>query len=48
MSFEFKSIGIEHPTKLRDLWEHKDLSVAGGSYTADVPTHGVAFLRISK
>lgn len=48
MSFDFKTLGIEHPSKLRDLWEHKDLSLSGNSYTAEVPTHGVALVRVYK
>ena len=48
MSFDFKTIGIEHPSKLRDLWEHKDLSAQGDLYTTEVPTHGVALLRVYK
>ncbi|WP_343227576.1 glycoside hydrolase family 27 protein [Rhodanobacter sp. 7MK24] len=32
--------------KVRDLWTHKDLPAARGSFTADVPSHGVAMLRI--
>ena len=48
MSFDFKAVNIQHPSKLRDLWEHKDLSTEGDSYTTEVPTHGVALLRVYK
>lgn len=32
--------------KVRDLWMHKNLPGAHGSFTADVPSHGVAMLRM--
>jgi len=32
--------------KLRDLWAHKDLPSARGSFTAEVPSHGVVMLRM--
>ena len=32
--------------KVRDLWAHKDLPDARGSFTANVPSHGVAMLRM--
>jgi hypothetical protein len=28
------------------LWEHKDLGVVRGSYTAVVPAHGIVMLRL--
>jgi alpha-galactosidase len=31
---------------VRDLWEHKDLSSATGSFSASVPSHGVVLVRI--
>jgi alpha-galactosidase len=30
----------------RDLWTHKDVQLAGGAYTATVPSHGVLMLRV--
>lgn len=43
------------PSKARDLWAHNDIrldrskySFDGSGYTAVVPAHGVAFLRIAK
>jgi alpha-galactosidase len=42
---------IGYPTsvsaKARDLWEHKDLGSFRGSYTADVPSHGVVMVRVT-
>jgi len=48
MSFDLKKIGIEHPSKIRDLWEHKDVSAENGAYAADVPRFGVKFVRVYK
>jgi alpha-galactosidase len=48
LTVEFKSIGVPASAKVRDLWEHKDLGVMHDSYTAEVPKHGVAFIKISK
>jgi alpha-galactosidase len=42
------TIGFRGATKLRDLWEHKDLGTFTGTYSHDVPSHGVVFLRASK
>lgn len=40
-------LGFERISRLRDLWAHADLSVAGEPYSADVPSHGVVLLRIT-
>ena len=41
--------GLDASTKasVRDLWLHQDLGVKTGSITASVPSHGVAFYRIT-
>ena len=31
----------------QDLWKHEPVQVAGDTYTATVPSHGVVLLRIS-
>ena len=31
----------------RDLWEHKDVKFAAGSYAVTVPAHGVLMLKVS-
>jgi alpha-galactosidase len=41
-------LGGASSLKLRDLWEHKDLGEVQGSYTAEVPRHGVVLLMASK
>jgi alpha-galactosidase len=48
ITLDFKAIGAPASAKLRDLWERKDLGTKQKSYTADVPTHGVVFLKVSK
>jgi len=36
------------PARSRDLWLHNDVMLTGASYTAEVPSHGVALLRVRK
>jgi alpha-galactosidase len=43
-----KALGIDGPAKLHDLWQHKDLGTAQGTYSATVPRHGVVMLKVSK
>jgi alpha-galactosidase len=48
ITLDFKMLGSASFLKLRDLWELKDLGEVQGSYTADVPKHGVVMLTASK
>jgi alpha-galactosidase len=48
ITLNFKQIGAPASAKLRDLWERKDIGTRQSSYTADVPKHGVVFLKVSK
>ena len=48
ITLEFKTLGVNGPEKLRDLWDHKDLGSVQDSYTAEVPKHGVVMLRVSQ
>jgi alpha-galactosidase len=48
ITLDFKAIGAPSSVKLRDLWAHQDLGAKEKSYTADVPKHGVVFLKVSK
>jgi alpha-galactosidase len=48
ITLDLKNLGIDGQAKLRDLWLHKDVGVAEGSYTATVPKHGVMLLKVSK
>src|SRR5215469_8519278 len=45
---DWAQLGIGKAKRVRDLWAHKDLSGAETGYTATVPAHGVAMLRVSK
>jgi len=46
VTVHFKDIGLNRPVSIRDLWARKDLGSFNGSYTAQVPRHGAALLRI--
>jgi alpha-galactosidase len=48
IQLDLGAIGFEGATKLRDLWEHKELGTFTGTYSHDVLSHGVVFLRASK
>src|SRR6266446_3395615 len=48
MRLDFKSIGAPPSAKLRDLLDHKDLGTMQNSYSADVPSHGVVFVKVSQ
>lgn len=48
MTLDFRLIGAPSSVNLRDLLDHTDLGTAQDSYTAEVPTHGVALLKLSK
>jgi alpha-galactosidase len=48
IGFTWPEIGLpEHLSlKVRDLWEHQDKGTFDGSYSAQVPSHGVAMLTV--
>jgi alpha-galactosidase len=48
IALDFKAIGAPASAKLRDLWARKDLGGVQDSYTAEVPKHGVVFLKLSR
>jgi alpha-galactosidase len=48
MKAAWSDFGIGKAKKVRDLWAHKDLTAAAAGYTAQVPSHGVLLLRVSK
>jgi alpha-galactosidase len=48
MTAPFSLIGMNGALHVRDLWEHKDLGVVSDAYSAAVPEHGVAFVKLSK
>ncbi|HLK68690.1 MAG TPA: glycoside hydrolase family 27 protein [Bryobacteraceae bacterium] len=45
---KWSDIGVTGKHKLRDLWKHQDLGGAADVYSADVPSHGVAMIKIAK
>jgi alpha-galactosidase len=48
ISVKWEALGLkEKRLHARDLWKHADAQLAGDSYQAMVPAHGVVFLKIS-
>ena len=49
VAVKWADVGLSGPpTKARDLWAHSDVKMDGPQYTAMVPAHGVAMLRVAK
>jgi alpha-galactosidase len=46
ITVSFNDIGISGTATVRDLWAHQDLGEHTGSFTANVPSHGVVMLKI--
>ncbi len=46
MKVNFSDMGISGSASVRDLWAHKDLGTFTGSFSAEVPRHGVVLVRI--
>jgi len=44
----FSLIGISGAAKFRDLYEHRDIGIFTGGFTAYVEPHGVVMVRISQ
>ena len=44
----WSDIGISGEWKVRDLWEHSDKGKFNRQYTAEVPSHAAAMLKISR
>ncbi len=42
------AVHVSDTAKARDLWTHKDVAFAQGSYSETVPTHGVLMLRVTQ
>lgn len=43
----WSDVGLAGKQGVRDLWRQKDLGSFDGQFTADVPSHGVMFVRVS-
>jgi alpha-galactosidase len=48
VSVRWADLGISRKSRVRDLWEHKDIDVEWPEYSAMVPGHGVVMLRVSR
>jgi alpha-galactosidase len=46
ITVSFSDIGVSGTASVRDLWAHQDLGDFQDSYSVDVPSHGVAVLKI--
>jgi alpha-galactosidase len=47
VTLDWKQAGLSGKQALRDLWRQQDLGVFEGTYSADVPVHGVQLLKTS-
>jgi alpha-galactosidase len=47
MAVNFREIGVTRPATVRDLWSHSQVGSSATSYSALVPPHGVAMIRVS-
>lgn len=43
---KFSEIGLPEDALVRDLWERKNLGKFQGSFSVDVPEHGLVLVRI--
>ena len=43
----FKDLGVGESARVRDLWARQDLGVFKGSFTAEVPKHGVVMIKVT-
>ncbi len=39
-------LSFQNPRRVRDLWRQRNLSLTRGEVSADIPAHGVAFMRL--
>jgi len=46
MTVAWKTLGLEGPHRVRDLWRQRDLGEADGAYRARVERHGVMLVRL--
>jgi chitodextrinase len=44
---DWADIGLAGKAATRDLWSHRDLGTASGSFSADLPSHGSRLLRFT-
>ncbi len=48
ITLNFTDLGISGEMLVRDIWRQKDLGTFDGSFTAEVPAHGVILLKITQ
>jgi alpha-galactosidase len=48
VTLKLAAVGFPDGARARDIWGAKDLGKLSGSYTVEVPRHGVVLLRLSK
>jgi alpha-galactosidase len=48
MSVKWSDVGVKGKAKIRDLWAHADVKAEGAEFTAMVPSHGVAMLKVTE
>jgi len=46
VTVRLEDLGIHGSAAVRDLWQHKDLGSFRGEFTAQVPTHGAALIKV--
>ena len=46
-SIDLKKLGCKKGARVRDLWRQKDLGNFSGSFSTEVPYHGVTFVKIT-
>jgi alpha-galactosidase len=44
----WSDIGVTGSHAVRDLWAHQDIGSKDGSFSADVPSHGVVLIKVAK
>jgi len=48
ISVNFKEIGLGERASIRDLWARRKVGVFTGSYSAEVPRHGVVMIKVTR
>ena len=47
ITVSWEELGIEGRQSVRDLWRQKDLKPQNKKFSADVPSHGTVFIRLT-
>ena len=48
ISVRFSTLGLGHSAQVRDLWARKALGTLSDKYTAEVPQHGAALIKVKQ